>query len=85
MSDLLALQELHQSLLREINREARANPDSLYAGKFVGLANGRVVAVADTREEMVAQLEAIEPDPSKTACVEASHDYDEVIEIWGDL
>jgi hypothetical protein len=82
MSTTRNIQELNRTLADQINAEARANPHSPYAGKFVGIANGQVVVVADDPEEMVQRLRQIEPDPQKTFSVEASRDYDEVIDIW---
>jgi hypothetical protein len=82
MSTFAEVQERNQELARQINEEALRNPQSPYAGKFVGIANGQVVVVADTRQAMIGRLRQIEPDPEKTCCLEASRDYDEVIEIW---
>jgi hypothetical protein len=77
-----AVQQRNRELADEINAEARSNPQSPYANKFVGIANGQVVVVADDLGEMIRRLRQIEPDPSMTFGVEASRDYDEVIEIW---
>jgi hypothetical protein len=74
---------LNRDLARKINQEARSNPQSPYAHKFVGIANGQVVAVADDLDEMTRQLREAEGDPRKCFWVEASRDYDEVHEIWG--
>lgn len=74
--------EMNRELARQINEEAKANPQSPYAGKFVGIANGQVVVVSEDLQEMVSRLRQIEPDPLKTFCVEASRDYDRVEEIW---
>jgi len=82
MSTSSTVLEINRELARQINEEARRNPQSPYAGKFVGLANGKVVAVADDLDEMVELLEKVESDPMKTYCLEASRGYDEVIEIW---
>jgi hypothetical protein len=81
MSTTKTVQELNRELADKINVEARSNPQSQYANKFVGIANGQVVVVADDAEEMVKRLRQIEPDPAKTFSVEASRDYGEVIEI----
>ena len=83
MSVTKTVQELNRELADRINAEARSNPQSPYANKFVGIANGQVVVVADDLDSMVRRLRQIEPEPSKTMCVEASRDYDEVHEIWG--
>lgn len=71
----------NKRLARKINREARANLKSPYANKFVGIANGKVVVVADSWREVVYRLREVEPDPEKCYYVEASADYDEVIEV----
>jgi hypothetical protein len=82
MSGCSSLRDLNRQLACKINAEARANPQSPYANKFVGIANGQIVVVADDFNEMVRRLRQVEPDPSKTFGVEASRDYDEVHEIW---
>ncbi len=71
----------NKRLARKINREARANPKSPYAHKFVGIANGKVAIVADSWRDVVDRLKEVEPDSSKCQYVEASANYDEVIEI----
>jgi ribosomal protein RSM22 (predicted rRNA methylase) len=76
------LREINEDLARKINEETRRNPQSPYAGKFVGIANGKVVVVADDLDELVPRLRQMEPDPAKTFIVEASRDYDKVVEIW---
>jgi len=81
MSVSNTVQHLNRQLARRVNEEARSNPQSPYAEKFVGIANGQVVVVADDFAEMVRRLRQIEPDPSKTFGLEASEDADEVHEI----
>ena len=83
MSSASTILEVNRELARKINEEARANPQSPYANKFVGIANGQVVAVAEDLDEMTRQLRQAETDPRKCFWVEASRDYDEVHEIWG--
>jgi hypothetical protein len=75
-------QTVNYQLAMKINEEARRNPQSPYANKWVGIVNGQVVVVADTLDEMSRRLDQIEPDPSKIFGVEASRDYDEVHYIW---
>lgn len=72
----------NERLARQINREARQDPRSAYAGKFVGIANGQIVVVADSWREVVERLRQVEPDPAKCYAIEASADYDRVEEIW---
>lgn len=75
--------DLNRELARRINEEAKTNPQSPYVAKFVGIANGEVVVVADDLDDMARRLRQIEPDSTKTFCVEASRDYSVVEEIWG--
>jgi hypothetical protein len=83
MSTSITVQELNREVARRINAEARSNPQSPYANKFVGIANGQVVVVTDDLDDLARRIRQAEPDPTKTFCVEASRDYDEVHEIWG--
>jgi hypothetical protein len=81
-SAMAGVQDLNRELAGKINEEARRDPQSPYANKFVGIANGQVVVVGDNLDEVVRRLRQIEPEPSKTFFVEASRDYTEVHEIW---
>ena len=82
MSTNPTVQQANQALADKVNAEALGNPQSPYAGKFVGIANGHVVAVADDADEVIKSVRQIEPDPSKTFVLEAGLDYDEPQEIW---
>jgi len=54
MTPLSIVPNHNQELARRINQEARNDPMSPYAGKFVGIANGQVVVVADNwRDEVL--------------------------------
>ena len=77
-----AMTSVNERLARQINQEARRNPQSPYAGKLVGIANGQVVVVADSWREVAERLRQVEPDPARCYCLEASADYDRVEEIW---
>ena len=81
MSVADTVKDLNRALARRINEEARSNPQSPYANKFVGIANGQVVAIADDPDDLARRLEKVEPDPAKTFWVEASRDYAAVEEI----
>ncbi len=83
MSGASTVQDLNRELARRINQEARSNPQSPYANKFVGIANGQVVVVADDLDDLARRLRLLEPDPTRTFCVEASRDHTVVEEIWG--
>jgi hypothetical protein len=77
------VQDLNRDLARRINEEARSNPQSPYANKLVGIANGKVVVVTDDWDDLAERLRQAEPDPTKTYAIEASQDYDVPDEIWG--
>ena len=82
MENVNDVQDRNRALAQRINDEARTNPRSPYAGKFVGLANGQAVVVADSLEEVVERLEQFESDPQRTFCIEAGLDYDAAQSIW---
>lgn len=65
MSSVAEVRARNEELARQINEEASLNPNSPYAGKFVGLAKGQVVVVADSLDEMVRRLRQIEPEPAR--------------------
>lgn len=71
-----------EALARAINREARSNPDSPYAGKYVGILGGKVVAIGDDLESVAERFREVEPDRLKGLILEASADYDTPVEIW---
>jgi hypothetical protein len=77
------LQEQDLELARKISREARADPASPYAHKYVGILDGEVVVTADSAEEGLRELRKIEPDRGKGLLIDASVDYDAVEYIWG--
>jgi len=74
---------INERMARQINQEARQNPMSPYAGKFIGIANGQIVVIAESWNEVAERLRQVEPDPARCFCLEASADYERVEEIWG--
>jgi hypothetical protein len=77
-----AIQEMNRQLAKKINDEARNNPQSPYAGKFVGISDGQVVVVADDLNELGRRLRHGKYVPARTFGIEASRDHDQVEEIW---
>ena len=67
---------------RRINREARTDRNSPFAGKYVGILHGQVIAVADTLAEVEARLESLGAGTKEGVCLEASADYDQTYRIW---
>jgi hypothetical protein len=82
MSGAKSVLDLNRELASKINEEALRNPQSPYANKFVGIANGQVVVVADDLDEVSERLRQAEPDTTRCFIVEASRDYSIVEEIW---
>jgi len=82
METLEEEREQARRLGRQINREARRNPSSPYAGKVVGILRGEVVIVADTLDEVAQVLERLEPDAQRCYFIDASADYDAPYTIW---
>lgn len=74
-------QENNLALARQINRETRADPSSLYAGKYLGIWHEQVVAVADDLNALEAELQGMQAD-GDCVVIEASADYDTPIMIW---
>jgi len=82
MATATPIQQLNRELADKLIEEAKQNPQSRYMGKFVGIANGQIVAVAEDLDEVARCLDQVEPDPNKTFFVEVGQDYDKVYEIW---
>ena len=73
--------ESNRALARQINDEARRDPQSPYYRKYVGIANGKVVAVSDNQDEMLRLLCQAEPDPFRRYVVVAGVNPTEAEEI----
>lgn len=82
MATSRTIQDMNRELADKLAEEGRRDPSSIYAGKLVGIANGKVVATADDWDELDRLLRQVEPDSSKTFGVEVGRDYDAVEEIW---
>jgi len=68
-------------LAKSINEEAKRDPSSPYAGKHVGIADGRVVMASENPDEVFDRLQQ-EPDPQTCCMFEASLDYDRIVDVW---
>ncbi len=82
MAPTRTIAEINRELADKLNEEARQNSQSPYAGKKIGIANGQVVVVSDSWDDLGPRLRAIEPDGSKRYCIEIGRDYGGVHEIW---
>ena len=77
-----AILERNRELALRINEEARSDPASPYAGKFIGIVGGVVAVVADDLDELGLALDRLAAAPEETFCIEAGLDYDEPQFIW---
>ena len=82
MTTTAEIQKQNEELAEKINEEALRDPHSPYAGKFVGIANGKVVVVTDDLDELDRHLDEAEPDSERTIWIEASRDYSRTEYIW---
>jgi hypothetical protein len=76
-----SIKAINERLAKKIRREGKADPKSPYANRFVGIANGKIVVIADSLKEMMKQLRKAEPDTSKCYAVDVAADYDRVYEV----
>lgn len=76
------VQQLNRDLADKLCDEAKRDPKSPYHGKFVGIANGKVVVVTDNLSELGRCLRQSDPNPANTFWFEVDRDYNEVHEIW---
>ena len=76
------IREINQELADKLYEEAQRNPQSPYASKKVGIANGQVVVVADDWDEVDRELDLLEPDAAKVFCIDMAQDYKTVQYIW---
>jgi hypothetical protein len=83
VSTSLRVSDLNRELAKQLNDEALRDPQSPFAGKFVGIVNGQVAAVAGDLDELIQILRQAEAELSDTLCVEVGLDYGQVQDIWG--
>ncbi len=84
MSDINAVQELNEQLARRIHAETQKDPNSPYANKYIGIANGQVVVISDDLYETYRYLRESEADPRTCFCIwiDPSLHYGAADEIW---
>jgi hypothetical protein len=76
-----SVQVINRKLAQELYEETYKNPQSVYAGKLVGIANGQVVASADNWNQLARRLLQVEPDPTNTFCIDMGYDYSQVQDV----
>lgn len=82
METVDAVRRNNEEAARRVNEEALANPQSTYFGKFVGFANGQIIVVANSLDDVVRRLDQVEADPRRTFYIEAGLDHNGVEFIW---
>jgi hypothetical protein len=76
------VQKLNRELGERVADEARHDPTSPYAGKYVGIANGQVVVVTDDFQTLYYLLKEAEPDHRRAFWVDTNRDPTKVEYIW---
>lgn len=79
--ELSAAEKRNRELGEQIIAEARRNPQA-FPGKYIGIANGRVVVVTDDLDELGRELGRADTDPANLFWVEPGRNEHEVYEIW---
>lgn len=82
MPQIATIAEQNRLLAEKINAEARREAESGYAGRFVGIANARVICVDADPRVVIERLAQVEPDVELRLCFEAGLDYESAEEIW---
>jgi hypothetical protein len=72
MSEYDEVYKLNTELAEQIQGEIDRNPNSPYAGKWIGIAKGQVVIVSEDTDEIFARLAEIEPEPLLRFIVEGA-------------
>ena len=76
-----AIQQVNRDLADKLIDEARQNPGA-FTGRFVGIANGKLIVVTDDLDELGSRLRQADPDSANRFWFELGRDYQEVHEIW---
>jgi len=76
-----SIRTLNRRLALKVRREGKQNPKSPYARRYVGIANGEVVVIADSLDDVSNQLRKIEPDNKRSVIVDLVGDYERVYEV----
>jgi hypothetical protein len=65
------------------SESARHDPGAPFAGKFIAISDGQVVAQADDLDGLVQRLHQIDAELGPTLCLEVGIDHNHDQEIWG--
>jgi hypothetical protein len=76
------IQQLNRDLADQLVADAKQNPQSPYANKKVGIANGQIVVISDDWDEIGRKLRQAEPDAARRYCIDIGANYGGVHEIW---
>jgi hypothetical protein len=70
MEDRQRIITRNRELMWRINEELLHDPNHPYAGKWIGIANGQVAVVGDSREEVKKRLDEVESDSFRRLSME---------------
>ena len=80
MTTTKSIEEVNREVGDQVLADAKRDPQK-YAGRYVGIANGKVVVVTSDLREYVRYLKEVEPNPANTYGVDLQYEYSKVYEI----
>ena len=75
-------QKKNWEFAKQFSREVRADANSPYAGKYVGIQSQQVLASANTPEELQDNLQAQGADLDAVMVIQASVDHEQTYHLW---
>ncbi len=81
MTETKTIAEINREVGEWVLGDAKRNRPA-YAGRFVGIANGKVVIATNDLNELARKLDEAAPEPSATYSVILDYDYNKAFEIW---
>jgi len=80
MTSTKTIAELNRELGDQVLEDAKRHPQK-YSGKYVGIANGKMVCCDNSLKTVCDRLDESEPDPSRTFVVDTTRDLNKVLRI----
>jgi len=80
MTTMKTIEELNRELGDQVYADAKKNPQK-YSGRYIGIANYKVICSGDDREDVINRLKEIEPDTRRLFFVDAKRDLNKVLRI----
>lgn len=82
MTPTKSIAEINRELGEWVLEDAKRNPQA-YAGRFVGIANGKVVIATNDLNEFARKLREVDPNTANLYGVDIAYDYSKPFMIGG--